>query len=318
MNDLVGPPVFNLEPRRQWWGVYSVRAHMDMRALARELLLYDRLVLPVPEDIDEADRWDDQGWDTRQLDYVAKHMGDLVHLVPWTKEMRSSWKDHMGLLAAAGVTAEGAAYGATPMTMVSFIWQDVSTHRPPDGLPPVPPRIVAAYLSEEEATADFEPVAAPTKGNAPAGRRSGILLTQRVDVPAGEDDEDIFLRAVRTARETEFASARRALYDYEDRLIAEDRTDADVDRALSRLLNDFAEATRDHAGATRRQWVSRLVAGGGGAFANSQLPGAGRPVSFAVRRIFARFPSYVPGPNPAGSHPGQALALVSAGFPQAP
>lgn len=60
MNDLVGPPVFNLEPSRQWWGVYSVRAHMDMRALARELLLYDRLVLPVPEDIDEADRWDDR------------------------------------------------------------------------------------------------------------------------------------------------------------------------------------------------------------------------------------------------------------------
>jgi hypothetical protein len=219
VNDLVGPPVFNLEPRRQSWGVYSVRAHMDLRALARELRLYDRLVQPVPEDIDEADRWDDQGWDTRQLDYVAKHMGDLVHLVPWTKEMRSSWQDHMGLLAAAGVTAEGAAYGATPRTMVSFIWPDVSTQRPPDGLPPVPPRIVAAYLSEE--------------------RAAGCSRTS-------------------------------------------------------------PEATRAHAGGTKRQWGSRLVAGGGGALANSQLPGAGRPVSFAVRRTFTRFPSYVPGPNPAG------------------
>src|SRR5215212_8172400 len=91
IDDSVGPANFNLEPRRQWWGVYSVRAHMDMRALAREILLYDRLVLPVPEDLDEADRWDDQGWDTRQLDYVAKHLGDLVHLVPWSHEMRSAW-----------------------------------------------------------------------------------------------------------------------------------------------------------------------------------------------------------------------------------
>jgi hypothetical protein len=288
---------------------------MDMRALAREMLLYDRLVLPVPEDLDEADRWDEQGWDTRQLDYVAKHLGDLVHLVPWSQGMRSAWKDHMSLLAAAGVTSEGAAYGATPATMVSFIWQDVAAHHPPDGLPPVPPRIIAAYLSEEEAVADFEPIAAPNKASPPAGRRSGILLTQPVDVPRGEDDEDVFLRAVRTAREPEFASARRALYDYEDRLIAEDRADTDVDRALGRLLADYTAAARDHAGATKRQWVSRLIAGGGGALASSHLPGAGKPVSFAVRKVFARFPSFVPGPHPAGSHPGEALAHVSAAFP---
>ncbi len=263
-------------------------------------------------------RWDNQGWDTRQLDYVAKHLGDLVHLVPWTQEMRSTWKDHIGLLAAAGVTSDGAAYGVTPMTMVSFIWQDVAAHQPPDGLPAVPPRIVAAYLSEEGAAADFEPTVAPGKGSPPAGRGSGILLTKPVDVPSGEDDEDVFLRAVRTAREPKFASARRALYDYEDRLIAEDRTGTDIARALGRLLDDYTAAARDHAGATKRQYVSRLIAGGGGALANSQLPGAGKPVSFAVRKVFARFTSFVPGPRPAGSHPGEALAHVSAGFPAAP
>ncbi|RHW23345.1 hypothetical protein D0Z08_30095 [Nocardioides immobilis] len=288
---------------------------MDMRSLAREILLYDRLVLPVPEDLDEADRWDGQGWDTNQLDYVAKHLGDLAHLVPWSQEMRSAWKDHMSLLAAAGVTSDGAAYGATPTTMVGFIWDDVAAHQPRDALPPVPPRIVAAYLSQEEAAADFEPVAAPVKGSPPAGRRSGILLTQPIEVPRGEDDEDVFLRAVRTAREPEFASARRALYDYEDRLVMEDRTDADIVRALGRLLDDYTAAARDHAGKTKRQWVSRLIAGGGGALANSQFAGAGKPVSLAVRKVFARFPSFVPGPDPAGIHPGEALTHVGAGFP---
>jgi hypothetical protein len=260
-------------------------------------------------------RWDGQGWDTHQLDSVAKHLGDLVHLVPWSHEMRSAWKDHMKLLAAAGVTSEGAAYGATPMMMVPFIWEDVAANEPADGLPPVPPRIVAAYLSQEEAAADFEPIAAPVKGSPPADRKSGILLSQSIEVPGGEDDEDVFLRAVRTAREAEFASARRALYDYEDRLVAEDRTDADIDRALGRLLGDYTTAARHYAGRTKRQWVSRLIAGGAGAIANSQLPGAGKPVSFAVKKVFARFPSFVPGPNPAGSHPGEALAHVSAGFP---
>lgn len=112
---------------------------------------------------------------------------------------------------------------------------------------PVPPRIVAAYLFEEEAAADFEPIAAAEKGSPSAGRRSGVLLTQPIEVPGGEDDEDVFLRAVRTAREPKFATARRALYDYEDRLVAEDRTGADIARALGRLLDDYTAAARDHA-----------------------------------------------------------------------
>ncbi|WP_087873256.1 hypothetical protein [Arthrobacter globiformis] len=131
----------------------------------------------------------------------------------------------------------------------------------------------------------------------------------------GKDDEDVFYRAVRTAREKDFATARRALYDYEDRLIMEDRTDADIAQALGRLLDDYTTAVHDHAGKTKRQFVSRLIAGGAGALTNSQLPGMGKPVSFTVSRVFAQFPSFVPGPDPAGSHPGEALAYVSAGFP---
>jgi hypothetical protein len=168
MSRVDAAPSFNLEPRPQWWGVYSVRAHMDLRALARELLLYDRLVLPVPEDLDEADRWDTHGWDTYQLDYVAKNLEDLVQLVPWNGEMRAAWKDHMRMLSAAGVTSEGAAYGATQQTMVGFIWNDVLAHDPQDRLPRVPPRIVAAYLSEDEAAADFS--RRPRDGQGPLQR----------------------------------------------------------------------------------------------------------------------------------------------------
>jgi hypothetical protein len=199
--------------------------------------------------------------------------------------------------------------------MVPFVWNDVVTHQKREDLPRVPPRIVAAYLSQKEAAADFKLMKAPEAGAPPADRRSGILLTQPIDVPEHEDDEEVFLRAVRTAREPEFKTARRALYDYEDRLINEERTEEDRVKALGRLLKDYIEAARDHVGKTERQMVSRLIAGGSGALANSLLPGASKPVSFAVSRVFARFPSFVPGPNPAGSHPGEALALVSAAFP---
>ena len=43
--------------RRQRWAAFSVRAHRDLPALASDVLLYDRLILPVPEDDAEYDRW---------------------------------------------------------------------------------------------------------------------------------------------------------------------------------------------------------------------------------------------------------------------
>ena len=316
MTDQVGPPEFGLEPRRQWWGVHSVRAHMNPLALAREILLYDRLVLPTPEDEAEADRWDHHGWDTYRLAYVADHLGDdLVHLVPWNSHMRHLWQDHMRMLAAAGTTSEGAAYGATPLTMVDFIWNDVQRYAAAQGVPPVPPRIVAAYLSRDEAMADFGVTSTPSRGVPPAGREAGLLLTRLLEIPDGHDAEDVFLNAVRLAREPGFVARRRALYDYEDRLVAEDRSRADITSALERLLDSYNEAVRDHAGRTVRQQISRLLVGGGGALVNHLLPGSGAAVKFGLTKVFARFPSFNPGPDPNTANPGAALGRVSAAFP---
>lgn len=289
---------------------------MDPLALAREILLYDRLVLPTPEDEAEADRWDHRGWDTYRLGYIADHLGDdLVHLVPWNSQMRALWRDHMSLLSQSGTSSEAAAYAVTPRVMVDFVWNDVREHTPSDGLPPIPPRIVAAYLTREEATADFDMTTQPLRGLPPADREAGVLLTHPVEIPDGDHAEDIFLRAVRLAREPDFVELRRALYDYEDRLVAEDRPPQDVTAALGRLLDNYNEAVRDHAGRTVRQRISRLLAGGSGALANHVLPGSGGAVKFGLSKVFARFPSFVPGPDPNVGHPGAALGRITAAFP---
>lgn len=48
--------------RRQRWAAFSVRAHRDLAALATDILLYDRIILPVPEDDTEYDRWVRRDW----------------------------------------------------------------------------------------------------------------------------------------------------------------------------------------------------------------------------------------------------------------
>ena len=46
----------NVLQRRQRWAAFSVRAHRDLGSLAADVLLYDRIILPVPENDPERER----------------------------------------------------------------------------------------------------------------------------------------------------------------------------------------------------------------------------------------------------------------------
>jgi hypothetical protein len=47
---------------KQVWGTYSVKDHCDPNAFVAEVMLYDRLVIPVPPDDKERARWRKAGW----------------------------------------------------------------------------------------------------------------------------------------------------------------------------------------------------------------------------------------------------------------
>ena len=53
--------------RRQRWAAFSVRAHRDLASLAADILLYDRIILPVPEDEPDSERWVRKQWNPDDL-----------------------------------------------------------------------------------------------------------------------------------------------------------------------------------------------------------------------------------------------------------
>src|SRR4051794_5790277 len=50
---------------RELWGTFSVRDHCEERPFVADVMLYDRLIVPVPSDSTEWERWQhpDQDWD---------------------------------------------------------------------------------------------------------------------------------------------------------------------------------------------------------------------------------------------------------------
>ena len=66
----------------QIWGTFSVKDHCRANAFVREVLLFDRLVLPVPSDEQERSRWrqpnpknPQENWDPDRLDVLRNILG---------------------------------------------------------------------------------------------------------------------------------------------------------------------------------------------------------------------------------------------------
>lgn len=65
------------------WGVYSVADHLAPNAFAADLILYDRIVVPVPDGDDE--RWERNGWDPERQAALLDAAFPFVQAVPWTR-----------------------------------------------------------------------------------------------------------------------------------------------------------------------------------------------------------------------------------------
>src|SRR6266487_250237 len=91
---------------RERWGTLSVRDHLDTRGLVGDLVLYDRLVFPVPPDEEERLRWDGQGWKPEFLQVRLRQLGaDLAVEAPWNEELRGEWRRTYEHLRQVGVDA---------------------------------------------------------------------------------------------------------------------------------------------------------------------------------------------------------------------
>ena len=91
------------------WGSLSVNDHIDTAALAANVLLYDRLVLPIMStqtDRDERAYWLAHGWDP---DLQRKRLDQLEELAvcrPWDSARRAHFKNRLAELQAEKFDAQ--------------------------------------------------------------------------------------------------------------------------------------------------------------------------------------------------------------------
>ena len=118
---------------KQVWGTFSVKDHCDPSAFVAEVMLYDRLVIPIPPDAGERARWESERWNPARLDTILEILGDRAYPVTWDASRQTSWRNRYeaGKSVAARIPASGPWLevnrgGRYPFLKVSHGFEDHS------------------------------------------------------------------------------------------------------------------------------------------------------------------------------------------------
>lgn len=87
---------------RQLWGCYAVSDHIVDRAFVADVLLYERLVIPVPpSDSPEQSRVWEKHWQPERQQRLLAILGEIAYRVPWSEALRAEWHQRWSAATAA-------------------------------------------------------------------------------------------------------------------------------------------------------------------------------------------------------------------------
>jgi hypothetical protein len=298
-------------------------------SLASDVLLYDRLILPVPEDDPERDRWLKKQWDPGDIALRVVQSAGRIIPVPWTAELRARWKTRKDELSALG---DEVAYGLTGIIYASYppAWNEIAASLAPADVPRRKPAILAGFQSAEEAKAELamapatvtegpKPEAAPAlPGARPVDQVIALHVRRIVHEPAIAAPEEAFLTAIQLTENDRFQRARRSLFDFEDDLYVDGWEPKDVEERLHGLEEEYRDAVKAEVRRTQTRWIATVLpkAAGWGIGALGH-PALKKPVSKSLEFVSARLPVIRSAMQPSkdlDTHPGAALEMIRAAY----
>ncbi len=230
---------------RERWATFSVVAHQDAAALAREVLLYDKLILPVPPDDAERERWRRAGWQPELLDDRLEQLQGLAWRLNWDDRHRAAFHRMMET-----VRNEVSPFAATPMVIRDYIVPQVRE----SGI-----RVVAGFRSEADFRRDF---VAPARDAAQAAFT--FALVHELVVPFAERAPEPALKAAaELARDEDFREHRRAFYEWQEaigaRIARGELTAADARHQLGEMIDRYNRRVEKADRRARRSLVVTLA-----------------------------------------------------------
>lgn len=267
---------------RERWGTFSVRDHMTKAPFVSDVLLYDRLVIPVP-DPNEKSAEEQKFWKRFNPDELNNCLNilkiktplddGLALTVPWDKSKRDRFSNKMSTASALATQQRNpdAGYYMDPFAMTRQLIKNEFLPAEPKDVSKV--WALAAYGSAEE----FNKAA---EASDPDKRRDRLaaLISHRFLTPAKNDPKhELLKKAVDLATSDTFRKKRAALYEWQEDIIEENVRDEKAINEMEKKLADYNTAIENSFDTVNEKFVFTLIPIGLGA-AGALLSGAALPL----------------------------------------
>jgi len=271
------------ETSMQRWGVFSVIDHKNDVGVATELLLYDKIAVPVPMDRHGADwkRWDDAGWDPEKLMKLIERLGqaELVEQIVWDGECQDNWQSAFkdakadidrvsaeiqnGIdkrVAAAKTKMAGHSKAERAKAIKAAAWaetrNEIIRHLKGNvGLHHGPTEFYAAYQSKS----DFDHHHPEEEAIEHGVERVNFLIQHRLAVP-DEPRQMQLDRVIDIATNSTFKERRQDFYDWQIDLLTRRHKPEQILKDLDRLVNAFNAQALAHDRKCRSETVITVLA----------------------------------------------------------
>lgn len=314
---------------RPRWGTFSVQAHLDLRRMITDVLLYDALVFPTPVDEEDVK--------PELLALRITQLGDAAFAMPWDAGLRATWSKEYEQHARDFPDDPTLAFdlSAAIMAEQSFVRLVGRQDERLDQVALDPPKIHPVFAARDvrarlnagnvrlELVAAFQNVRQARRIVGSVGDSKTVSLYPlpddgvrlRLELVVPEDaDEDTFHRVLDLVGNDDFRTARRRLWSWEEQVWADRLDEEAAQLALEGLVRDYNAAVARHVKKTRAQTAFLLVPAAlgmgvaevvGGGFAG-HVVGAG--LSVLKDTVKAKFPMLGEAGAAVSHHPGSAVS----------
>jgi hypothetical protein len=275
----------------QLWGTFSVADHLRSRAFVADVLVYNRLLVPVPDDND-FEGWEKQRWRPglqRTILDVLKQGGVRVEEIKWDAGRREAYqaliKGSKSDMAAGAASDVAAIQHSSPDTPAQWITRMVLVdHGNAErdkaivrGVPPSPVDIVAAYGSTEEFLTGTGATPTADLPASPDDLLGGFVWPFAVPEESGQSDLDLLKRAVEFTSKPQVEAYRQAFHRWRGKVVRYEQSPVDAASELQHEIDAYANWVRNSGHETVVRTACMVLAIGMGVAA-ALMPVVGLPI----------------------------------------
>lgn len=273
------------------WGSLSVRDHLNTDDLVTNILLYDRLVIPVPDGVEGLARWNRENWEPhRQREIIAK-LGELAVTRKWDTDREQAYE--MRRLATdldfdvkqvITEVRQELPYHNTRMVLAQEEVLDL-----PVGVADA--TVVAGYNSAAEFRKDCGIDSVDKVKNAKdAESQLAVVFHNELIVPAMDDPDAAFRRAIDLSLQDDYRTKRQEYYEWQRQLAAAEVRSEVAVKEMGILIKEYNHLAEKALGKVRKKFA--FTVGGialnlaGALLSGNPLPAVGALLTFVSYKTF--------------------------------